>query len=172
MKASGLAKVLSPPLNRRGKAPSGGNRRGAARCYRTALLLGARNSARVALGRPFQGSKSVAMSSPVLSILSAAAAGGDSPPAWSGVLPLVAMIAVFWFLIIRPQMKRQKEHQTKVAGLKKGDQVLTGGGLLAKVIKVDEHYAELELGPNMRVKALKSTIADVVPPAGTAPAND
>lgn len=78
------------------------------------------------------------------------------------------MVVVFWFLIIRPQMRRQKEHQNKVAGLKKGDQVLTGGGLLAKVVKVDEHYAELELGPNVRVKALKSTIADIVPPAGAA----
>ena len=112
------------------------------------------------------------MSSTILNLMSAAAAGGEAPPAWTSFLPLVAMIAVFWFLIIRPQMKRQKEHQAKVGGLKKGDQVLTGGGLLAKVIKVDERYAELELGPNMRVKALKSTIADVVPPAGTAPAND
>lgn len=50
--------------------------------------------------------------------------------------------------------------------------MLTGGGLLAKVIKVDDHYAELELGPNVRVKAVKSTLADVVPPAGTTPAND
>jgi len=112
------------------------------------------------------------MSSSILSILSAAAATGDAPPTWTTFVPLVAMIAIFWFLIIRPQMRRQKEHQAKVGGLKKGDQVLTGGGLLAKVVKVDEHYAELELGPNMRVKALKSTIADVVPPAGTAPAND
>ncbi|MFN3517173.1 MAG: preprotein translocase subunit YajC [Novosphingobium sp.] len=112
------------------------------------------------------------MSSSILSILSAAVAAGDAPPAWMQFLPLIAMIAIFWFLIIRPQMRRQKEHQAKVAGLKKGDQVLTGGGLLAKVVKVDEHYAELELGANMRVKALKSTIADVVPPAGTAPAND
>lgn len=109
------------------------------------------------------------MSSQVLSLLSAAAAAGaEAPPAWMQFLPLVAMIAVFWFLIIRPQMKRQKDHQTKVSGLKKGDQVLTGGGLLAKVIKVDDHYAELELGPNVRVKALKSTIADIVPPAGAA----
>lgn len=112
------------------------------------------------------------MSSSILSVLTAAAAAGDAPPTWLGMMPLVAMIAIFWFLIIRPQMRRQKEHQAKVSGLKKGDQVLTGGGLLAKVVKVDEHYAELELGPNMRVKALKSTIADVVPPAGTAPAND
>ncbi|MFM5955126.1 MAG: preprotein translocase subunit YajC, partial [Novosphingobium sp.] len=82
------------------------------------------------------------------------------------------MVAVFWFLIIRPQMKRQKDLQAKIGGIKKGDQVLTGGGFLAKVIKVDEHYAELELAPNVKVKALKSTIADVVPPGGTAPAND
>ena len=108
------------------------------------------------------------MSSSVLQLLSAAAAGADAPPTWASVVPLVAMVVVFWFLIIRPQMRRQKEHQNKVAGLKKGDQVLTGGGLLAKVVKVDEHYAELELGPNVRVKALKSTIADIVPPAGAA----
>ncbi len=107
------------------------------------------------------------MSSQVLHLLSAAAAT-DAPPTWTTFVPLVAMVAVFWFLIIRPQMRRQKEHQSKVAGLKKGDQVLTGGGLLGKVIKVDDHYAELELGPNVRVKALKSTIADIVPPAGAA----
>ena len=82
------------------------------------------------------------------------------------------MAAVFWFLILRPQMRRQKDLQTKVSSIKKGDQVLTGGGFLAKVIKVDDNYAELELGPNVRVKALKSTIVDVIPPTGAAPAND
>ncbi len=112
------------------------------------------------------------MSSQFLVLQSAAAAGAEAPPAWLQFMPLVAMVAVFWFLIIRPQMKRQKEHQTKISTIKKGDQVLTGGGLLAKVIKVDDHYAELELGPNVRVKAVKSTLADVVPPTGTAPAND
>ncbi|MEQ1542366.1 MAG: preprotein translocase subunit YajC, partial [Novosphingobium sp.] len=67
---------------------------------------------------------------------------------------------------------RQKDLQAKVGGIKKGDQVLTAGGLVAKVLKVDEHYVDLELGPNVRVKAVKSTIADVVPPGGIAPAND
>lgn len=111
------------------------------------------------------------MSSSILLTLSAAASA-EAPPAWMQFLPLVAMVAVFWFLILRPQMKRQKEHQAKVAGIKKGDQVLTGGGFIGKVIKVDEHYAELELGQNVRVKALKSTIADIIPPGGVAPAND
>lgn len=110
------------------------------------------------------------MNSHILNMLAAAAA--DAPPAWVQFLPLVAMVAVFWFLILRPQMKRQKEQAAKIASIKKGDQVLTGGGLIGKVIKVDDHYAELELGPNVRVKALKTTIADVIPPTGAAPAND
>ena len=112
------------------------------------------------------------MTSPALNLLSAAAAAGQGPPAWVQFLPIVAMAGVFWFLIIRPQMKRQKDLTAKITSIKKGDQVLTGGGFLGKVIKVDDHYAEVELAPNVRVKALKSTIADIVPPAGTSPAND
>ena len=82
------------------------------------------------------------------------------------------MGVIFWLLILRPQMRRQKEQKVKLGGIKKGDQVLTGGGLLAKVIKVDDNYVDLELGPNVKVKALKSTIADVIPPTGSKPAND
>ncbi len=110
------------------------------------------------------------MNSPVLLTLAATGAA-EAPPAWMQFLPLVAMVFVFWFLILRPQMKRQKELQAKIGGIKKGDQVLTGGGFLAKVVKVDEHYAELELAQGVKVKALKSTIADVIPPSGAA-AND
>ncbi|MCB2075770.1 MAG: preprotein translocase subunit YajC [Novosphingobium sp.] len=112
------------------------------------------------------------MSNTVLNLLSAAAAGGDAPPAWLQFLPLVAMVAIFWFLIIRPQMRKQKEHQTKISAIKKGDQVLTGGGLVGKVTRVDEHYADIELAPNVKVKAVKSTISDVVDPKGPPPAND
>ncbi|WP_296679838.1 preprotein translocase subunit YajC [Novosphingobium sp.] len=104
--------------------------------------------------------------------LSASATAAGSPPGWVSFLPLVGMLVIFWFLILRPQMKRQKELQGKIGGLKKGDQVLTAGGLLGKIIKVDEHYVDLELAPNVKVKALRSTIADVVPPTGGKPAND
>jgi len=69
-------------------------------------------------------------------------------------------------------MRRQKEHTAKVSAMKKGDQVVTGGGLVGKVLKVDEHYVELELGQGVRVKAVKSTIGDIIPPGGAAPAND
>ena len=81
------------------------------------------------------------------------------------------MVAIFWFLIIRPQMKRQKAHQAKIAAVKKGDQVVTAGGLLGKVVKVDEQYAEIEIAQGVRVRAVKSTLGDIVPPGGK-PAND
>jgi len=101
----------------------------------------------------------------------AAGAAGSAPPGWVQFLPIVGMIAIFWFLIIRPQMRRQKEHAAKIASVKKGDQVVTAGGLLAKVVKVDDQYVELELAQGVRVKAVKSTLGDIVAPGGK-PAND
>lgn len=112
------------------------------------------------------------MTNSTLSILAAASSGGGSPPAWFNLIPFVGMFIVLWFLILRPQMRKQKEHQGKITGIKKGDQVLTGGGLLGKVLKVDDVYADVELAPGLKVKALKSTIADVIPPTGGKPAND
>ncbi|MBB3861053.1 preprotein translocase subunit YajC [Novosphingobium hassiacum] len=108
----------------------------------------------------------------MLSTLSAAAANAGQPPAWMSFLPLVAMGFIFWFLILRPQMRQQKEHKAKIGALKKNDMVVTAGGLIGKVLKIDDHYVELELAPNVKVKAVRSTIGDVLPPAGTAPAND
>ena len=106
----------------------------------------------------------------MLQFLSAGASAGGASGLVS-FLPLVGMVLIFWFLLIRPQMKRQKEHQAKVAGMKRGDQVVTGGGLVGKVIKVDDNYAEIELAQGVRVKALKQTVTDVVAP-GTDAAND
>jgi preprotein translocase subunit YajC len=108
----------------------------------------------------------------MLTTLSAAAANAGQPPAWMSFLPLVAMGFIFWFLILRPQMRQQKDHRAKIANLKKNDMVVTAGGLVGKVLKIDDHYVELELGPNVKVKAVRSTIGDVVPPAGATPAND
>jgi preprotein translocase subunit YajC len=102
----------------------------------------------------------------------AAAAANQAPPAWISWLPIVGMIAIFWFLLIRPQMRQQKEHRTKIDAMKKGDQVVTAGGLVGKVIKIDEHYVDLELGQGVRVKAVKATIGDIIPPGGSAAAND
>jgi preprotein translocase subunit YajC len=106
----------------------------------------------------------------MLDFLAAGTATGGAP-GWVNLLPIVGMVVIFWFLIIRPQMRQQKAHREKVAAVKKGDQVVTAGGLLGKVIKVDEQYAEIEIAQGVRVKAVKATIGDIVPPGGT-PAND
>lgn len=106
-----------------------------------------------------------------IDLLAAAAGAGAAPPAWISFLPIVGMIAIFWFLIIRPQMKQQKQHREKVAAVKRGDEVITAGGLVGKVVKVDETYVELDLGPNVRVKAIKATLGDIIQPGGK-PAND
>lgn len=110
------------------------------------------------------------MQTSILNQLAAASTG--APPAFVTYMPFVAMALIFWFLILRPQMKQQKEHKSKLAALKKGDEVLTGGGLIGKVLKIDENYAEIEIAQGVKVKALKSTIVDVIPPAGSKPAND
>lgn len=101
----------------------------------------------------------------------AAGAAQAAPPGWLNFLPIIGMIAIFWFLIIRPQMRRQKEHQAKIAAIKKGDQVITAGGLLGRIIRVDEEYAEIEIAQGVRVKAVKGTIGQIVEPGGK-PAND
>ncbi len=101
----------------------------------------------------------------------AAVGGNAAPPGWLNWLPIVGMVVIFWFLIIRPQMKRQKEHQEKVAGLKKGDQVVTQGGLVGKIAKVEDDYVHIDLAQGVRVKAVRHTIGDVIPPGGSA-AND
>lgn len=88
------------------------------------------------------------------------------------VLPLALIFIVFWFLIIRPQSKRMKEHKAKIDAVKRGDQVVTGGGLIGKVTKVEDNVAEIELAPGMKVRAIKSTLTDIVDPLNAKPAND
>jgi preprotein translocase subunit YajC len=105
----------------------------------------------------------------MLDLLAAGAASG--PPSWTTFLPIVGMVAIFWFLLIRPQMRQQKAHREKIASVKKGDQVVTAGGLVGKVTKVDDQYAEIEIAQGVRVKAVKATIGDIVKPGGK-PAND
>lgn len=106
----------------------------------------------------------------MLDILAAGSAAG-APPGWVQFLPIVGMILIFWFLIIRPQMQRQKQHAAKVAAVKKGDTVITAGGLYGKVVRVDDDSVDLEIAQGVKVKAVKSTLGDIVQPGGK-PAND
>jgi preprotein translocase subunit YajC len=112
------------------------------------------------------------MTSSIVFAAAAPAAGGSAGAAFFvQILPLLLIFVVFYFLLIRPQQKRAKEHAAKIDAVAKNDEVVTGGGLIGKVIKVADDHVEVELGPNVRVKALKSTLADVKG-RNTKPAND
>jgi preprotein translocase subunit YajC len=102
----------------------------------------------------------------------AAAPANAQAPFWVTMLPLVGIFVIFYYLLIRPQQKRMKEHQEKIGGVKRGDKVVTGGGLVGKVVKADDDYVEIDLGGGTKVKAVKSTLTDIVPPGGEKPAND
>ncbi|RYD49150.1 MAG: preprotein translocase subunit YajC [Sphingomonadales bacterium] len=102
----------------------------------------------------------------------AGSSGGGAMGAIVSLMPLVLIFVVFYFLMIRPQQKRMKELQNSVNSVKKGDQVVTGGGLLGKVTKVTDSEVEIELGPNVKVRAIKSTLQSVTPAGTGKPAND
>ncbi|HPU14942.1 MAG TPA: preprotein translocase subunit YajC [Polymorphobacter sp.] len=86
--------------------------------------------------------------------------------------PLVAIFVIFYFLMIRPQQKRVKAHRAMIDAVKKGDEVVTGGGLIGRVIKVSDGEVEIELSPTVKVKALKGTLTDVRTRGAPAAAND
>src|SRR5262249_55843311 len=84
-------------------------------------------------------------------------------------LPIVAIFVIFYFLLLRPQQRKAKEHKALLASVRRGDRVVTGGGILGLVTKViDGKYVQVEIAGGVRVKVLKSTLADI--PARTAPA--
>lgn len=93
--------------------------------------------------------------------------GGDF---FISLLPLVLIFAVFYFLLIRPQQRKVKEHRTLIDSLKRGDQVLTSGGILGKITKVEDTTVTVEIAKEVQVQVQRSTIADVVnkPKPGTA----
>lgn len=81
----------------------------------------------------------------------------------TGLLFPVALIAIFYFLLIRPQQKRAKEHKAMVAALAKGDEVVTQGGMLGKVVEVGESFTLVEVAEGVQVKLQKSAVAAVMP---------
>ena len=114
------------------------------------------------------------MSSSILLMTSAAAAGADSVgPAGIivGILPWLLIFLIFYMLMIRPQQKRMKEHAATIAAVKKGDEVVTAGGIRGRVTKVTDEEVEVEIAAGTRVKIVKSTLSHVVGPK-TKPAND
>lgn len=88
------------------------------------------------------------------------------------IFPLILILLVFWFLIIRPQSKRLKAHQDMIANLKRGDVVVTSGGLIGKIKAIQDDEVRVELGPNVEVRVVRGTISELRTKGDPAPAND
>lgn len=101
----------------------------------------------------------------------AQSAGAGGPDIMTGMLiPMVLIFGIMWFFLIRPQQKKMKEHQAMVAALRRGDQIVTQGGILGKVSKVkEEGEVEVEIADGVRIRVVRHTIAQVL--NKTEPAN-
>ena len=88
-----------------------------------------------------------------------------------GILPWVLIFGIFYILMIRPQQQKVKQHQAAINAVKKGDEVITGGGVRGRVTKVSDEEAEVEIAQGVKIRVIKSTISQVLTP-NTKPAND
>jgi len=93
----------------------------------------------------------------------AAAAGGDMQSTLMSILPLLLMFGVLYFVMIRPQMKKQKEHRAMIDALAKGDEVVTAGGLLGKVSELGEAHIGVEIAAGVEVQLQRSAVVQVLP---------
>jgi preprotein translocase subunit YajC len=91
------------------------------------------------------------------------ATGGDMTSMLGGMLPLVLMFVVLYFIMIRPQMKRQKEHKSMLEALAKGDEVATSGGLIGKVTKVGDSVLSVEIANGVEVQVQRHAVVQVLP---------
>ena len=92
-----------------------------------------------------------------------AATGGSTQDTLMGMLPLALMFVVLYFVMIRPQMKKAKEHKAMIEALAKGDEVVTAGGLLGKIAKIGESYVGVELASGVEVQMQRSAVVQVLP---------
>ena len=93
-----------------------------------------------------------------------AQAGGEGPGSMLATfLPLILIFVVFWFLLIRPQQKKAKDHKAMVSALAKGDEVVTNGGLLGRITAVGDNFVTMELAQGMEVRVQRSAVATLMP---------
>lgn len=102
----------------------------------------------------------------------AQAAPAAGPSIWTQILMFLPLILIFYFLLIRPQQQRQKKHTQMVSAIKRGDTVVTAGGLIGKVNKVNDAEISIDLAENVRVRVVKSMVVEVRNKAEPVPAND
>lgn len=93
----------------------------------------------------------------------APAAGGDMQSSLMSMLPLVLMFVVLYFVMIRPQMKKQKEHKAMIDAVAKGDEVVTAGGVLGTISKVGDNYLGLEVSKGVEIQIQRSAVVQVLP---------
>ena len=93
----------------------------------------------------------------------AAAGGGDMSSTLTSMLPLLLMFVVLYFVMIRPQMKKQKEHRAMIDALAKGDEVVTAGGLIGRVSKLGDGFIGLELAAGVEVQMQRASVVQVLP---------
>ena len=92
-----------------------------------------------------------------------AQAGGAGEPGILGFLPILLLFVLLYFLMIRPQMKRAKEHKQMVEGLQKGDEVITSGGVVGRISRMGEAYVTLEVAPNTEISVQRSSVQTLLP---------
>lgn len=99
----------------------------------------------------------------MISVAHAQAAGAPQGSGMSSLIMMVAIFAIFYFLMIRPQQKKQKELKALIDGLQKGDEVLTAGGILGRITALDEQYVELDIANNVNIKMQRNSVVNVLP---------
>ena len=92
-----------------------------------------------------------------------AAPAGGSGPGYEQFIIIIGMFALLYFLMIRPQMKRAKEHRQMTEALQKGDEVVTAGGLLGKITQIGEAYISIQIAPNTEVQVQRSAVQTLLP---------
>ncbi len=92
-----------------------------------------------------------------------AAAAGSTQDTLMGILPMILMFVVLYFLMIRPNLKKAKDHKAMVDALQKGDEVITQGGVAGKISKVGENYVSLEVAPGVEIAVQKAAVGNVLP---------
>ena len=91
-----------------------------------------------------------------------AQSSAQQPSLFASFIPLILIFIIFYFLLIRPQQKKAKEHKILLDSIKRGDQILTSGGMIGKVIKADPHELTVEISEKVNVRIFRSTVSDVL----------
>ena len=91
--------------------------------------------------------------------------GGEGAGGFAGFIPLILMFVIFYFLLIRPQQKRTKEHRQMISNLKKGDRIVTSGGIHGRITGLDESTLTVEIADKVRVKVARGNVSNLAQPA-------